>query len=247
MVDYFQLAKEDLRVWRTQRKISTTLQSYGLFTNLLEEIGELYQAARKYRESESSDSHTREEAIHQIVDALVDISIFCINNDKLDNFDIKKAYLLASKAEADTDRMVGVLLSEMRALADSDDKIYVVDRILSLAIAFMINLGYEPIECIREGIREISSRTGVFDYEKNKYIKNKGAYTLAEAIEAFESEIESEKISIKKFKDHWEINDIRYDKWYKADYTKYTMCKEKLKYPSYSSVSKSKSKTTRSK
>ena len=155
-----------LKNWREERHLTVESQRNGLMGNLCEEMAEYYRATN---ESEK-------------IDALCDIYVFCMNSlDEdlkvaIDDFDrtlISEIYI--------TQRFKLRLVSEIELkLIELKAKDIVVDTFNLYLYVFMrcvenevLRLGYNFYECMLETIKEISSRTGYYNEDMHKFVKDK--------------------------------------------------------------------------
>lgn len=193
-----------LSTWRELRRLSVSEQQKGFVSNLLEELTEYSRATNDIER----------------IDALCDIIVFTLNAHNetyslvsFDNFEIS--------TDIDFARNI---------LSQSDNP----SMIVRLCCDKIISLGYNPYKCMLETIKEISSRTGHYDEKIHKFIKDKGAYSLEEAMDKREQECkglnnysielsqETETVWILKesYGNQWDGGGgyVTYVKWHKADY-----------------------------
>lgn len=155
-----------LKQWRDERHLTVESQRDGLMGNLCEELSEYYRATNE------SDK----------IDALCDIYVFCMNSldgdfkVTIDDFDrtlISEIYI--------TQRFKLRLVSEIELkLIELKAKDIIVDTFNLHLYVFMrcveneaLKLGYNFYECMLETIKEISSRTGSYDSNIHKFVKDK--------------------------------------------------------------------------
>lgn len=167
-----QYLQDLLKEWRDERHLSIKSQRDGLMGNLCEEMAEYYRATND----------------DERIDALCDIYVFCMNSldgdlkVSIDDFDrtlISEIYI--------TQRFKLRLVSEIELkLIELKAKDIVVDTFNLHLYIFMrsvengaLKLGYNFYECMLETIKEISSRTGYYDENIHKFVKDKSEETKA--------------------------------------------------------------------
>ena len=141
--------------WRAERKITAESQKEGYIINIMEELGELSQALRGL-EIES----VRKTAEHEIIDALCDIAVFTINAGA----DIRDEYKPLSIDTANTFSDFNCLLLYTSTF---DFK-----KILLNCAVLCEHYGYNFEIAMLETIKEISSRTGSYDENAKKWVKD---------------------------------------------------------------------------
>lgn len=157
----FNEIKERLYKWREERHLTYENQQVGFLGNVFEEISEYFRA---------KDNLER-------VDALCDIAVFCFNafdfkyravssNMNYYTFSDVVVYNIYSLFGARTDNLYVV---------DNENAIYLENH-LNLTM-FEIeqlcnNLGFDFYKCMLETIKDIESRTGYYDENLNKFIKD---------------------------------------------------------------------------
>lgn len=145
-----------LDAWRDERHISIESQKAGYLVNVMEELGELAQALRKNNE-------------HEIIDALCDIAVFTINagadiywENKNIGIEIDDIYEMAEYG----DLMCDCGAFSLYFSADCFNKILYDCAVLAK------NLGFNFKIAMLETIKEISSRTGSYDENAKKWVKD---------------------------------------------------------------------------
>ena len=141
--------------WRSERKITAESQKEGYIINIMEEFGELSQALRGL-EIES----VRKTAEHEIIDALCDIAVFTINAGA----DIRDEYKPLSIDTTNTFSDFNCLLLYTSTF---DFK-----KILLNCAVLCEHYGYNFEIAMLETIKEISSRTGSYDENAKKWVKD---------------------------------------------------------------------------
>ncbi len=158
-----------LEVWRAERQLSIESQMAGFKGNFFEEVAEFYRA---------KDDYDR-------VDALCDMLVFLINASNSINVLTDKEFELIPIAWKDGDKykdcehhLQNAIVLLMKCGAGCDDRLPA-----NYLLSAIITLGYDPKKCLGETIKEISSRTGKYNSELKKFVKDKGAYTFEEVEE----------------------------------------------------------------
>ena len=160
--------------WRAERGITAESQKEGYLVNVMEEFGELSTALRLLEKSKRvNDSHELKCAEHFIIDALCDISVFTINagadipcNEKLESINTTQTTRCNSS--------LGFLLSECGNF-DYYGKLssYVCfNQILLTCAKLCEHYGFNFELAMLETIKEISSRTGSYDENAKKWVKD---------------------------------------------------------------------------
>ena len=152
-----------LKAWRAERKITAESQKDGYIINIMEEFGELAAALRDYeRFSKPSYPYPKNKkyAEHEIIDALCDIAAFTINAGA----DIRDEYKPLSIDTTDTFSDLNCLL--LYASTFDFKKILLNCAVLCEYCGFNFEIA------MLETIKEISSRTGSYDKNAKKWIKD---------------------------------------------------------------------------
>ncbi|RDU53339.1 hypothetical protein CQA49_06735 [Helicobacter sp. MIT 00-7814] len=219
--EQFQEIQDELKKWRDERHLTQESQREGLIGNLLEELTEYARA---------KDDLER-------IDALCDMVVFCLNafkTDELRVFSYQKdtsslleelSKSVVSKTYNFNPRPTDILTNGVGLF---------LKRFIGVCINIIQGLGFNPYLCMKETIKEISSRTGEYDDKLKKFVKDTGFYNLQEA-ECFKEGLFKEKsvkeAEIKELDNSFEIkvvfdvgsgdnkiDNIIFAKWYKADY-----------------------------
>lgn len=184
-----------LREWMTKRRLNYQDQLANIVGNVLEEMTEIARA---------------KDDMHERIDGLIDICVFCIN---------------ASEKPIDICRfngLEGITLDSVPQFIDFSNlvmnNIETPQEIVPICFAIIENLGYEPFECMFEVIKELNSRTGHYDESIGKFVKDLGFYSLKECQETYPNYKVTEETN--RFK--LDLGDeIQYrPKWHKANYSK---------------------------
>lgn len=199
----FNEIKERLSKWREERRLTYENQQAGFLGNVFEEISEYFRA---------KDNLER-------VDALCDISVFCFNAFQLkfgEISNIKRASIFHL-----IDHFTSYFLEHNNKTVYNNSKDEDFEYLLIVEIEILVkNLGFDFYKCMLETIKEIESRTGYYDKEKSKFIKNDGAYNKEDLLEKYPIS----KYSISEDNTHFIIfnkkghTETFIKKWYKADY-----------------------------
>ena len=166
-----------LAEWRAERGITAESQKAGYIINIMEELGELATALRDYEKFSKHDCPyceiDKQKAEHDIIDALCDICVFTINvgadincNEKLESINTTQTTRCNSS--------LGFLLSECGNF-DYYGKLssYICFNQILLSCAKLCEqYGFNFEIAMLETIKEISSRTGAYDENAKKWIKD---------------------------------------------------------------------------
>lgn len=142
-----------LKNWREERHLTVENQRDGLMGNLCEEMAEYYRAI-------NDDGK---------IDALCDISVFCINSLSKSIEEIKtefKQILFLEKIENLYSISICINRNDLDKL---DSQLYYFIKVIQSEIEEM---GYDFYQCMLETIKEISSRTGNYDENIHKFVKD---------------------------------------------------------------------------
>lgn len=206
--EQFNIIKERLAKWREERKLTYENQNAGFLGNVFEEISEYFR---------SNNDLER-------IDALCDIVVLCFNS-----FDMDYDYYVDHSSNTENPRIDGII----DAISFFSYKRIINGRFPNNSIPLTISrcfqlgnsLGFDFYRCILETLKELESRSGYYDPEIKKFVKNKGAYSIT----CVEREYPGSKYSIAENKKDFIVFNERgeteafLDKWYKADYSKYYM------------------------
>ena len=164
-----------LKAWRHERGITAESQKEGYLVNVMEEFGELSTALREYeRFSKPSYPYPKNKkyAEHGIIDALCDISVFTINAGA----DIPcqlKPLIIEHKNEFSVDDIFVAIADFIRTDSNgSPFNYYDFARILRCCASVCEQYGFDFQKSMIETIKEISSRTGAYDENAKKWVKD---------------------------------------------------------------------------
>lgn len=166
-----------LKAWRHERGITAQSQKEGYIINIMEELGELSQALRDFEKFSKHDCPyceiDKQKAEHGIVDALCDISVFTINAGADLPCEIKP---LSIEPKGGLFSVADIFV----AIADfirSDDNSSPFDYfdfalILKYCASVCESYGYNFELAMLETIKEINSRTGSYNKNAKKWVKD---------------------------------------------------------------------------
>ena len=157
-----------LAEWRAERGITAESQKAGYLVNIMEELGELASALRDYEKFSATEQDTakKQKAEYEIIDALCDISVFTINAGA----DIP-CYNKPTRLELEPCLSLDNLLKEIadhQRCFNSITLCYVLGVCASLCHQY----GFDFQKAMDETIKEISSRTGAYDENAKKWVKD---------------------------------------------------------------------------
>ena len=173
-----------LKAWRHERGITAESQKEGYIVNVMEEFGELATALREYERFSKTDlaynlpddlayyDTVKKVAEHEIIDALCDISVFTINAGA----DIPcqlKPLIIETKREFSVASIFVAIADFIRADNNgSPFNYYDFARILRCCASVCEQYGFNFEVAMLETIKEISSRTGAYDENAKKWVKD---------------------------------------------------------------------------
>ena len=162
--------------WRAERKITAESQKEGYIRNVMEEFGELASALRDYERFSATEQDTakKQKAEYEIIDALCDISAFTINAGADINCNEKLESINTTTQTTRCNSSLSFLLSECGNF-DYYGKLssYVCFNQILLSCAKLCEqYGFNFEIAMLETIKEISSRTGSYDENAKKWVKD---------------------------------------------------------------------------
>ena len=165
-----------LAEWRAERGITAESQKAGYLVNVMEELGELAAALRDYEKSSvtKQDATKKQKAEYEIIDALCDISVFTINVGADINCNEKLESINTTTQTTRCNSSLSFLLSECGNF-DYYGKLssYVCFNQILLSCAKLCEqYGFDFQIAMDETIKEISSRTGAYDENAKKWVKD---------------------------------------------------------------------------
>ena len=164
-----------LKAWRHERGITAESQKQGYIVNVMEEFGELATALREYeRFSKPSYPYPKNKkyAEHGIIDALCDISVFTINVGADIPCEVKPL-IIEPKREFSIASIFVAIADFIRADNNgSPFNYYDFALILKYCASVCEQYGFNFEVAMLETIKEISSRTGAYDENAKKWVKD---------------------------------------------------------------------------
>ena len=207
---------QGLRKFMEDRKLTPEMQRAGFLNNIVEELGE-YAVARG-------------QTLPQI-DAICDICVFALNT-----LDGASGESLEVPGYNPSMNLLDLVL-KVHTLGNFVGVREMTIRSVKELFYHLVSIGYDPLKCMLETIKEINSRVGYWDENLKKFIKHKGCYDMKHdpvsgVAEFVNSDGEIACIECDVLEDkgtYWVINNnatadgvIILAKWYKA---KYAECK----------------------
>ena len=164
-----------LKAWRHERGITAESQKEGYIVNVMEELGELATALREYeRFSKPSYPYPKNKkyAEHGIIDALCDISVFTINVGADIPYSITP-FIIETKREFSVVDIFVAIADFIRADNNGAPfNYYDFALILKYCASVCEQYGFDFQIAMDETIKEISSRTGSYDENAKKWVKD---------------------------------------------------------------------------
>lgn len=156
--------------WRAERGITAESQKAGYLVNVMEEFGELSTALRLLEKSKRvNDSHELKCAEHFIIDALCDISVFTINAGA--DIPCENKISGIENNIFQTYRTYETLLNACGGYSIGFNA-YAFNGVLRTCAVLCYKLGFDFQIAMDETIKEISSRTGAYDENAKKWVKD---------------------------------------------------------------------------
>lgn len=174
-----------LAEWRAERGITAESQREGYLRNVMEELGELAAGLRNYDSWSKCDDLRfcqihKEMAEREIVDAICDISVFTINAAEADIPYSIKPFIIETKREFSVVDIFVAIADFIRADENgSPFNYYDFARILKYCASVCEQYGFNFEIAMLETIKEISSRTGSYDENAKKWIKDTSDEAMA--------------------------------------------------------------------
>ncbi|WP_395941442.1 hypothetical protein [Campylobacter coli] len=207
----FNEIKERLTQWRQERHLTYENQQAEFLGNVFEKVSEYFRA---------KDDLER-------VKALCDIAVFCFNvNDvKFSNYE---CYMKSDKVDFEIFDIASQInsIAIYKANFEIDSVKVILDTLIALLHKKCEILKFDFYKCMLEKIKEIESRTGFYDDELNKFIKDEGYYDITHLKNEIKlpktyeiiNMIEEKDLFLVKIKTPNTILTNKFKKWYKADY-----------------------------
>ena len=165
-----------LAEWRAERGITAESQKAGYIINIMEELGELATALREYeRFSKPSYPYQKNKkyAEHGIIDALCDIAIFTINAGADIPCEFKRTEIEWKKSSLDADYILKQMIEKCAEFSHFEWVDIPSFNIILANCAYLCeHYGFDFQIAMDETIKEISSRTGAYDENAKKWVKN---------------------------------------------------------------------------
>lgn len=164
-----------LKAWRHERGITAESQKAGYLVNVMEEFGELSTALREYeRFSKPSYPYPKNKkyAEHGIIDALCDISVFTINAGAELPSEINPLFIEPKRELSVADIYIAIADFIREDYDCSAFDYYNFALILNYCASVCESYGYDFEIAMLETIKEISSRTGSYDENAKKWVKD---------------------------------------------------------------------------
>ena len=186
-----------LAEWRAERGITAESQKAGYIVNVMEELGELAQALRDYEKIKNGERALRagtfdikstlgemiifegttkgeieitlEKAEHGIIDALCDISVFTINAGA--DIPCENKISGIENNIFQTYKTYETLLNACGGYSIGFNA-YAFNGVLRTCAVLCYKLGFNFEIAMLETIKEISSRTGAYDENAKKWVKD---------------------------------------------------------------------------
>ena len=164
-----------LAEWRAERGITAESQKAGYIVNVMEELGELAQALRDYEKFSATEQDTakKQKAEYEIIDALCDISVFTINAGTDVNCN-EKIEIINTSQTTRCNSSLSFLLSECGNFVyyGKFSSYVCFNQILLSCAKLCEQYGFNFEIAMLETIKEISSRTGAYDENAKKWVKD---------------------------------------------------------------------------
>lgn len=185
-----------LKAWRHERGITAESQKEGYLVNVMEELGELATALREYeRFSKPSYPYSKNKkyAEHGIIDALCDISVFTINAGADIPCENKPTRLELEPCLSFHNLLRKI--ADYQRLFNGITLCYVLRVCASLCHQYGFNFEIAMLETIKE----ISSRTGAYDENAKKWVKDESDEAMAKG---YSANYELARIKLRKDKNN---------------------------------------------
>ena len=163
--------------WRAERKITAESQRQGYLRNIMEELGELAAGLRDYASWSKCDLRFcqihKEMAERVIVDAICDIAVLTINAGADIPSCVKRTEIEFKKSSLDADYILKQMVekcAEFSYFEWGEKKCF---NIVLVNCAYLCeHYGFNFEIAMLETIKEISSRTGAYDENAKKWVKD---------------------------------------------------------------------------
>ncbi|MDY3671768.1 MAG: hypothetical protein SO038_00480, partial [Campylobacter sp.] len=165
----------ELEAWRAERKITAESQKDGYIINIMEELGELAAALRDYERFSvtKQDAAKKQKVEHGIIDALCDIAILTINAGVHIPCELKRTEMEWKKSSLDADYILKQMVEKCAEFSYFEWREALAFNIILANCAYLCEqYGYNFEIAMLETIKEISSRTGSYDENAKKWVKD---------------------------------------------------------------------------
>ncbi|RDU73035.1 hypothetical protein CQA57_05780 [Helicobacter anseris] len=202
--EQFNDIKDKLRVCREERGLNKEDQKRNFRVDYTKELAKFFEAERDNNQ-------------YEMIKTLCNMVIVCVNA----GMDFCKDRLRLKRNA----HSWGVKLNLTRPIVWSPFE----ENIVAIE-----SMGYDPYKCLLETIKELNTRTGSWNEEEGKWVEDLGAYTIEEALEKAKKiyRDKDEKVydiikeetdnifSIQCEVDEGYYEEVIFNIWYKADYSK---------------------------
>ena len=164
-----------LAEWRAERGITAQSQKEGYLVNVMEEFGELATALREYEKFSATEQDTakKQKAEYEIIDALCDISVFTINAGADIPCEFKRTEIEWKKSSLDADYILKQMIEKCAEFSHFEWVDIPSFNIILANCAYLCeHYGFDFQIAMDETIKEISSRTGAYDENAKKWVKD---------------------------------------------------------------------------
>ena len=161
--------------WRAERGITAESQKAGYLVNVMEEFGELASALRDYEKFSATEQDTakKQKAEYEIIDALCDISVFTINAWADIPCELKRTEIELRKSSLDADYILKQMVEKCARFSYFEWGEASAFNIILINCAYLCeHYGFNFEIAMLETIKEISSRTGAYDENAKKWVKD---------------------------------------------------------------------------
>ena len=166
-----------LEAWRAERKITAESQRQGYLRNIMEELGELAAGLRDYASWSKCDLRFcqihKEMAERLIVDAICDIAVLTINAGAGIPSCVKRTEIEFKKSSLDADYILKQMVEKCAEFSYFDWGEASAFNIILINCTYLCeHYGFNFQIAMDETIKEISSRTGAYDENAKKWVKD---------------------------------------------------------------------------
>lgn len=193
---------DELKKWRSVRKLSIESQREGYVRNVMEELGELAAAIKVEQNYKTmgTDYFTHPKAFipapmdekfpieavqldrelllkhygtDAYIDALCDIVVFagnCVDKEKFDKAFIPWETMEESGVDIDEVSLLEAMFSNVSDMTHSPD--ITIAPLYSFCKDLAAKKGYDFFKCMQETLKQINSRTGAWNEDLKKWVKD---------------------------------------------------------------------------